>query len=219
MATHPLADPRTKEAVLKRVVIMLASQSTSVHAAYFYREEPADITMRVTRALCLLCSSYAANVLENALTHLSYDARENAFQKADEIMNEFSQWPMAPKTPGGGIGAGPASVAGPVDRSRTAMNGPGIGEGSVVKEEVLEQTTGVGITELARALRAECTPANEPQTEAIAAVLAVLAKMDSLVSPTRSLRTWRSHSLFPHSPDMITIKSTLRQPLYTNAAH
>jgi Golgi phosphoprotein 3 len=40
------------------------------------------------------CAAFAANVLKNALVHLSYDAREAAFQKCDELLAEFSQWPL-----------------------------------------------------------------------------------------------------------------------------
>jgi len=176
MATHPVSDTKTKDAVLKRVLILLTSSSKSVHPGVFYREESAQISFRVTRALCLLCSTFAANVLENAFTHLSYEARETAFQKADDIMTEFSQWPMAPRTPGGGIGGNPTSTAG------ASVNGAGIGEGSVLKDEDEETSMGVGINELARAIRNDAAAGDELQFEAIAAVLAVLAKMDSLVS-------------------------------------
>ncbi|KDN45732.1 putative VPS74-protein [Tilletiaria anomala UBC 951] len=177
MATHPVADTATKDAVLKRILVLLTSSSSSVHANIFYREEKADVTFRVTRALCLLCCAFAANVLENALTHLTYEARETAFQKADDIMNEFSQWPMAPQTPGGGIGAAPTAAS----ASGARMNGTGIGEGSVLTDTYEEASMGVGVTELARAIRNDYSKADESQYEAIAGLLATLAKMDSLI--------------------------------------
>ncbi|KAK0568080.1 hypothetical protein OC861_002324 [Tilletia horrida] len=148
------------------------------------------IAYRMTRALCLLCTSFAANVLENALGHLSYDARELAFQKADEILADFAQWPMAPSTSGGGIGGtGPpvgSSVTNGSSRNRTV--GPGIGEGSMLSSDSggngrrTEVNMGVGIDELARAIRAEyAAQGNEYQYEVIAGVLHVLSRMDSLL--------------------------------------
>ncbi|KAK0532288.1 hypothetical protein OC835_003383 [Tilletia horrida] len=161
------------------------------------------VALRVTRALCLLCCSFSANVLENALTHLSYDARELAFQKADDVLADFAQWPMAPHTGGGGIGgAGPpgggsgipgASMGGSGatsnGRARSGISvGPGIAEGSVLPSSSSsagrrpEINMGVGIEELARAIRAEyVAQGNEYQFEVIAGVLHVLSRMDSLL--------------------------------------
>ena len=176
MATHPVADTATKDAVIKRILVLLTSQSPTVHPGIFYREEKKQIVLRMTRTLCLLCCAFAANVLENTLTHLSYEAREAAFQKADDILNEFSQWPMAPKTPGGGVGA---SLSGSNMGSTT--KGTGIGEGSVLTDDPTEANLGVGVTELARTIKSEFAQSAEGQFEAIAAVLSVLSTMDSLV--------------------------------------
>ncbi len=76
----------------------------------FYKEDASSdgrpVALRVTRALCLLCCSFSANVLENALNHLSYEARESRFRRQDECLEEFANWPMAPSSglPGGGVG-------------------------------------------------------------------------------------------------------------------
>lgn len=169
MATHPVADSASKDAVLRRVLALLTSASPSVHAATFYREESLGgrppIAFRVTRALSLVCCAFSANVLENALNHLSYDAREAAFQKADEFLNEFAQWPMAPRA-GGGVGVSAA---------------PALGEGSIVTSAYAEANAGASIPELARAIRAELAQGSENQYELIAAVLHVMSRMDSLL--------------------------------------
>lgn len=177
MATHPVADSSAKDAVLRRVLSLLTSSSPSVHAHVLYREEKRPIAFAATRALSLLCCAFSANVLENALTHLSYDAREAAFQKVDDILAEFAQWPMAPRSGAPvGIAGGPAGGRG--------GGTPGLGEGSVVTPGQ-EATAGASIFELAKAVR------NDLQTdtsgiamgafEAIAGVLHTLSRMDSLL--------------------------------------
>ncbi|CDH54614.1 vacuolar protein sorting-associated protein 74 [Lichtheimia corymbifera JMRC:FSU:9682] len=47
------------------------------------------------RTVCMICAAYAANVLENALLYMQPDLREQAFNKVDELMNDFSTWPFA----------------------------------------------------------------------------------------------------------------------------
>ncbi|KAE8234047.1 hypothetical protein CF326_g911 [Tilletia indica] len=160
------------------------------------------IALRTTRALCLLCCAFSANVLENALNHLSYDARELAFQKADDLLADFAQWPMAPHTSGGGIGgSGPPGAGGPSSNGASSLSssgpgragkgiqvGPGIGEGSVLPSgsgdgvRRPEVNMGAGVEELARAIRAEyVAQGNEHQYEVIAGVLHVLSRMDALI--------------------------------------
>jgi Golgi phosphoprotein 3 len=165
MATHPVADSSAKDSVLRRVLSLLTSSNSTVHAQTLYREERKPIIFATARALCLLCCSFSANVLENALTHLSYDAREAAFQKADDILTEFAQWPMAPSS---------------AVRSKTAAQR--IGEGSIVSSHA-EAPAGASILELGKAIRAEI---GTDQTvacafEAIAGVLYTLSRMDSLL--------------------------------------
>lgn len=176
MATHPISDSSAKDAILRRVLTLLTSSSSTIQPQNFYKEEssPEKIAFRITRSICLLSCSFSANVLENALTHLSYDSREFAFQKADDILNEFSQWPMAPNF-NGGVGSGATTT--------------GIGEGSLDDPKSInnrlnmDSNQGVGLNELARAVRDELNEqGNETQFECIAAVLHVLSRMDSLVS-------------------------------------
>jgi Golgi phosphoprotein 3 len=196
MATHPLNDTSCKDAVLRRVLMLLTSSSPSVHADMYYKEETTSggrpVALRVTRAVCLLCCSFSANVLENALHHLSYEARESAFQKADDILEEFAHWPMAPAAglPGGGVGGtaagmGPAGVATSLSSasSKPKSNGARIGEGSMLNERAFEESlAGVSIEELAKALQKELDHEGDLlMFECIAAVLNVLSRMDSLL--------------------------------------
>lgn len=201
MATHPLIDTSCKDAILRRVLTLLTSASPSVHANMFYKEEGQErpVAFRVTRALCLLCCAFTANVLENALNHLSYEARESAFQKADDILEEFAAWPMSPNSglAGGGVGGATAgfgsggvtslSSASSSSRLNKTNGGARIGEGSVLTERSFEEgPVGASISELAKALQKELETEGDPlMFECIAAVLHVLSKMDSLVSESR----------------------------------
>lgn len=193
MATHPLNDTSCKDAVLRRVLLLLTSSSPSVHANTFYKEEVSasgrPVALRVTRALCLLCCSFSANVLENALNHLSYEAKESAFQKADDILEQFASWPMAPSSglPGGGVGGGAGAGGVPSSFSsngpKAKGNGARIGEGSMLSENAYEEgSVGASIPELAKAIQRELDNEGDPfMYECIAAVLNVLSRMDSLL--------------------------------------
>ncbi|KIS68711.1 putative protein involved in protein-vacuolar targeting [Mycosarcoma maydis] len=194
MATHPLNDTSCKDAVLRRVLALLTSNSPTVHANTFYKEDSSSsgrpVALRVTRALCLLCCSFSANVLENALNHLSYEARESAFQKADDILEEFANWPMAPGAglAGGGVGGGssggvPTSISSNGPRVK-ANGGARIGEGSMLNERAYNEVGNVGasVQELGKALQKELEQEGDAfMFECIAAVLNVLSRMDSLL--------------------------------------
>lgn len=166
MATHPISDSSAKDAVLRRILSLLTSTNTTVHSNLLYREEKRRILFPATRALCLLCCSFSANVLENALTHLSYDARESAFQKADDILSEFAQWPMAPSS----------AIA-------TKSASQRIGEGSLASSNSETINGGASILELGKAVRAEMQSDQSAMGafEAIAGVLHTLSRMDSLL--------------------------------------
>lgn len=169
MATHPVADTSAKDAVLRRVLSLLTSSNSTIHGHLLYREEKKRILFPTTRALCLLCCSFSANVLENALTHLSYDAREAAFQKADDVLTDLAQWPMAP-------------AAAQAAAKNTAQR---IGEGSVTSSsgQPLSPSSGASTLELGKAVRAEMLsdPVALGTFEAIAGVLHTLSRMDSLL--------------------------------------
>ncbi|CEG66268.1 Putative Vacuolar protein sorting-associated protein [Rhizopus microsporus] len=89
MATHPVADPAVKEEIIKRVCTMLVTRvsPTAIDAQ-------SDIPHAYLRTVSMICAAYAANVLENALLYLQPDLREQAFNKVDELMNEYSSWPF-----------------------------------------------------------------------------------------------------------------------------
>lgn len=166
MATHPVSDPTFKDDVLKRTLSLLTSRTAAVPLSELYDEK---VRYRTIRAVSMVCAAFAANVLENALVHLSYDAREAAFAKCDELMAEFSQWPFGTVRSttaiklGTGSGAGAAENANLAEINRLARaeivgNGEGNGEG---------QTGSQSMREL--------------HLEVVAATVEIWRKMDSLL--------------------------------------
>lgn len=129
----------------------------------------------------MLSVAYASSVLENALQRLSYDAREAAFARCDDILAEFSTWPF---------GQGTSTVAGPVSigggRKREGGSG-GVGRDSInelvreVRKEMASASTG----------GAGAGGGTEDQEElcfeVVATVLEIFGRMDSLVSTRLSL--------------------------------
>ena len=117
MATHPVSDVRTKEAIINRVVTLLTSTTSAIPPGALDKE---GIQCRVLRAVCLVCAAYSASVLDNAFGRLGYEEREAAFQRCDDILGEFVTWPFG----SGGIGADmpmPAATAASIaDRSVTS---------------------------------------------------------------------------------------------------
>lgn len=99
MATHPVADPTSKDEIRRRVISILTARTPSLPDSQFL---PEQTPFRVIRSVSMVCAAYAANVLENALTGLSHDARERAFQKVDAMLGEYSIFPFR----GGGEGIG-----------------------------------------------------------------------------------------------------------------
>lgn len=174
MPTHPLADASLKDAVLRRVFALLTSRSAAAHIGALYREEPnaESIAFRVTRSVCMVCAAYCGNVLENTLTHLSYETREATFQRVSDLLGDLAQWPMAPDTPGGGI---------PPSGSLGAMSARPFGSsgGSQSHSQPRPQRT---TTEIVQAMQREYDERrNEPMFELIAGVLSVFLRMDALV--------------------------------------
>ncbi|KDE03299.1 hypothetical protein MVLG_06201 [Microbotryum lychnidis-dioicae p1A1 Lamole] len=163
MATHPVSDPTFKDDVLRRTLGLLTARTAAVPTSDLYGER---VRYRTIRAVSMVCAAFSANVLENALVHLSYDAREAAFAKCDELLAEFSQWPFAafrpPSAGGGGIGAGSASAnvenANLAEINRLARGEMSGGEGG-----------------------AEGQTQRELHLEVVAAVLEVCRRMDSLL--------------------------------------
>lgn len=103
MATHPVVDAAAKDEIRKRVRNVCSNRTVVLPPSQFL---PAELDFRMLRTVSMVCASYAANVLENALVTMSHEARERAFAQVDELLAEYSQWPFAKRAGGGqGIGA------------------------------------------------------------------------------------------------------------------
>lgn len=175
MATHPVSDPSFKEDVLKRTLGLLTSRTAAVPLSDLYGEH---VRYRTIRAVSMVCAAFAANVLENALVHMGYDARETAFAKCDELLAEFSQWPFgAGRTMGGNASA--------------ASNSMSIGAGSGQSG-----AESANLAEINRLARAEIIGSSEGGTsssggegqamrelhlEVVAATCEIFRRMDSLL--------------------------------------
>jgi Golgi phosphoprotein 3 len=195
MATHPVSDPTFKDDVLRRTLSLLTTRSTAVPTSHLYGEQ---VRYRTIRAVSMVCAAFAANVLENALVHLSYDQRETAFSKCDELLAEFSQWPF-----GGGSGStlSSASSSTPISRTNGGSSGGGIGTGGNVERmesanlaeiqrfarlELLGQGINGGGSNGTRGDESSAGGADkqtmrELHLEVVAAVLEVYRRMDSLL--------------------------------------
>ncbi|CAH1761610.1 17973_t:CDS:2 [Entrophospora sp. SA101] len=93
MATHPVSDTTAKEEIIKRVIKTLTHLN---HSSTSSISDP-DIPFSLLRTISMVCASYAANVLENALVQLNQEMREKAYVKVDEMLSEYSVWPFAKK--------------------------------------------------------------------------------------------------------------------------
>lgn len=106
-------------------------------------------------------------MLENALQRLSYDSREAAFARCDDILAEFCTWPF---------GQGTSTTSGPVS----------IGSGGAARKRE-GGSGGVGresVQELVREVRKEMAVQGEEEDlcfEVVATVLEIFGRMDSLV--------------------------------------
>jgi Golgi phosphoprotein 3 len=167
MATHPVSDPTFKDDVLKRTLSLLTARTAAVPVSSLYAD---TVRYRTVRAVCLVCAAFAANVLENALVHLGYDAREAAFSKCDELLAEFSQWPF---------GRPPDAAAS--GSKRSTLGGGSSGAQAATVSNLQE------ISRLARA-EAAAAPDAELYLEIVAAVLQVFSRM---------VRPLRCTHLFP----------------------
>lgn len=133
-------------------------------------------------------------MLENALQRLSYDAREAAFVRCDEILAEFSTWPF---------GIGTSTEAGPVQvgsgSTRRREGGSGIGRESVqelvreVRKEIAESSGGAGSGGAAEDQEELCF-------EVVATVLEIFGRMDSLVSGVSSIGLVREVNIWRNPP-------------------
>ena len=171
MATHPVADPRTKDSLIRRLTALLSAQTRAVPPAALGKEGE---QCRVSRSVVLACAAYAASVLDNAFTRLGFEEREAAFSRAEDILSEFASWPFG-ASPGSGASAGSAR------RKESTRIGAGSlnGGSSTARESVkglvdavrLEMhTSGPGVSD-----------GEDLCFELVAAVLDVLSRLDSLL--------------------------------------
>lgn len=167
MATHPVADIRTKEAVVSRVVSLLTSTSSAIPPSALEKE---GIQCRVMRAVCLVCTAYTASVLDNAFGRLTYEDREAAFQRCDEILGEFVTWPYGASGLASGAQVTPATAAGRRRQATRIANG----NAEISSREV--------VLNLVQEAKKEAQGGDDDLGfELIAGVLDVLSKLDSLL--------------------------------------
>ncbi|KAJ3560962.1 hypothetical protein NP233_g10494 [Leucocoprinus birnbaumii] len=159
MATHPVADVRTKESIISRVVSVLTSTTSAVPSSALDIE---GVQCRTARAVCLVCAAYTASVLDNAFGRLDYEAREAAFQRCDEILGEFMVWPF-----GSGSYDTNASSSRRRQQARIAMGSEGSGRESILG--------------LVQEVKREMVGEEDVGFELVAGVLEVLSKLDSLL--------------------------------------
>ncbi|KIJ47425.1 hypothetical protein M422DRAFT_66501 [Sphaerobolus stellatus SS14] len=157
MATHPISDTRAKDSIVNRVVSVLTARTTSLPKETLLEE---GTQMRVVRSVALVCAAYAASVLENALTRLGYEEREDAFGRCDDILSEFCVWPFGSSSTG-------ATAAATQARKRQGLGSSG------GKESVYE---------LVREAKKELQGGDEDLSiEIVATVFEVFSRMDSLL--------------------------------------
>ena len=165
MATHPVADARTKESIVRRCTSLLTSSTRTMPPDALGKEGE---NCRATRTICLICAAYAASVLDNAFTRLGYEEREAAFQRAEDVLAEFASWPFGAGAPSG-------------SKSRR-KEGLRIGTGS---DTLTNRESVLGMVDAVKAeMQTNGTGSNEGEDlcfELIAAVLDVLSKLDSLL--------------------------------------
>ncbi|KAF3925170.1 hypothetical protein ABW20_dc0102186 [Dactylellina cionopaga] len=107
MATHPVADGGAKQEIRTRVKNALTARTTVLPPTEFL---PEDMDFRYLRTVAMVCAAYAANVLENALSSLGYEARERAFAYVEELLANFSVWPFGKQSSTGSVGQNLAQI-------------------------------------------------------------------------------------------------------------
>lgn len=91
MATHPVVDNSAKDEIRQRTINTLAAKQLLLKDSQWL---PESAPLRYMRTIAMVCAAYAANVLENALERIGHEARERAFNRVDELLAGFSQWPF-----------------------------------------------------------------------------------------------------------------------------
>jgi Golgi phosphoprotein 3 len=86
MATHPVQDLAARRTVIQKCIDLVLARTPPIP------DDPAPDY--VLRRLVFVCAAFAANVLENALPMLDFEAREACFVRADTLIAEYGVWPM-----------------------------------------------------------------------------------------------------------------------------
>lgn len=101
MATHPLADFSAKEGIRRRIVTLLTQSTTNaVTEDNSSKWFPSKMPYRMLRTLALALSSYVANVIENLFSSVSYDTRDAALLRVDEMLSDYAEVPFLSRKSG-----------------------------------------------------------------------------------------------------------------------
>ena len=131
-------------------------------------------------------TAYAASVLENALQRLSYDARESAFQRCDDILAEFCVWPFGQ---GVGASAGPVQIGSGSQQRKRESGGAGRDSVQELVREVRKEMAAEQASTAGPGAGGGSEQEEDLCFEVVATVLEIFARMDSLVRyyPSRTM--------------------------------
>ncbi|KAK9721565.1 hypothetical protein K7432_003308 [Basidiobolus ranarum] len=95
MATHPVSDATTKNEILKRVTTtLLLTSDNALTTTLLENPDESFKPVLQLRTILLICSAYAANVLENALWNMDLEEREKCFDKVEGFYRMYGVWPV-----------------------------------------------------------------------------------------------------------------------------
>lgn len=102
MATHPLNDNNAKKVVINKIMSILTGKNIILNYDEKYFKETSQ--WKYLRSIILVCGCYAANVLENVTANMSFNDRDLAFVRVDELLRDFSDFPFDIKESSTGLG-------------------------------------------------------------------------------------------------------------------
>lgn len=92
MATHPIADPKPKRMLVRRILEMLTARNFVMeHDEKYF---PKDVDWACLRSVVVVAACHAANVLENVLVELNFEQRDKAFMRSEELLAQYGQAPF-----------------------------------------------------------------------------------------------------------------------------
>lgn len=95
MATHPINDPLPKKKINSKILSILTTRNIILE--YDEKYYPSTMDWKYLRSVILVCGCSAANVLENVLVDVNFDLRDQAFVRADELLESFNEYPFLDK--------------------------------------------------------------------------------------------------------------------------